>query len=234
MNLRNILNELKDELEKLGNIFLGSYIIEVQKNPLYFVDVILEDETMKFDYISSLRAYFLLTNAAFESAVEEISKYMLEKSIILWKEKNQINRILRHFILGSNPIISNINFENGKFNAQNYTDNFEKILEILKENFYKVINSNHGVKRDNLLEMFSYLGLVSQLYSSELITELESWGKDRGTFAHHKFSKAFTLSSSTISFEDPTYFIIKTNRILELIRQEYINQFIIELGEDAI
>lgn len=223
MKYVKIIKELHEEIDDLIKVFLEEYLNEVNANSLYINETILDNENLVFKYVSNVRAFYLLTNAAFENAIEDIVRGLIVDSVSKLDEQGEINTILRHFIIGLNPEISNRTIMHSRQSCSNYTDDFDEILKMNVELFFKVINDNHGSKKGNILQLLSYVGLVSKIKDSIFLIELDNWGSNRGTFAHHKYKDAFRLSTGSVEFSNPGDFINKANNIVSLIDTEFVS-----------
>lgn len=133
---------------------------------------------------SRARAFLVLVHAEIESFFEEWAKEIARASEELWKTKSRASAPF-NFILAThaeqltvpNAFVAGAKNEAPARFAKNATDAFQR--------YYKALKDNNGVKEHNFLALFTPLGVEISQFSATLLTNLESFGADRGDHAHH-------------------------------------------------
>lgn len=122
--------------------------------------------------IELARAYRLLVHAEFEGYFESIAKKLIEKAIKKWRSQRKANLTIVYLMA---------NFERIEKNESIDT----KINKIVKDFSMEVINKNHGIKANNINNMFVPLGIEKDGIDSALLAALDSFGANRGETAHN-------------------------------------------------
>ena len=76
--------------------------------------------------------------------------------------------------------------------VQDAPHKFGELTEKAFAKYYKQVKDNNGVKEKNLLALFMPLGLPSSAVNATLLPNLDGFGSDRGTHAHHAASAVVT------------------------------------------
>jgi len=188
-----IHNPEKDELE-----LLDEFVAQFTESP--------EKEKNYIEYMIFLRSYILLCHAAIEEFIEQTVKYYFEESIKTYNSDKGINSILKWFILKSQ-------FNDKRFNQKM----FDEIISVLKEEYFKLINENHGIKKHNLEKIFSKIGIEDISYEV-----FESLGEMRGKFAHHNGKSAHLMLKLNKPL-NPQDCVKLVSDVLKLIKDEIID-----------
>lgn len=178
----NEIENVENEINLYKEQFLGRYLMGLEENPLYFSEL-LDDPDARKEYMLNFRAYILLSHAEIEGFLENIAKFYIDSSVAKFKADGLVNKILYWFTLSSSNELNNKNTHNAE--SRNYLSDPSQFIELTLENYKNIVNSNHGIKRKNLLSLFSPLGISQTILNSELITYVESIGSTRGIFAHY-------------------------------------------------
>ncbi|MDV6367442.1 HEPN domain-containing protein [Bacillus cereus] len=157
------------------------------------------------EYMIFLRSYILLCHAAIEEFIEQTVKYYFEESVKLFNSSQKVNSVLKWFMLKS------------EFNKQFSDKNFDEIMKQLKEDYFKLINDNHGIKTHNLEKIFSKIGVEDISY--EVFNKL---GDMRGTFAHSN-GKSAHVHLKLQKPLNPQDCVKLVNDVLERIKHEIID-----------
>ena len=64
-----------------------------------------------------------------------------------------------------------------------------KVCKIINDHRYFIISKNHGIKRNNIFKMYRPLGYIEDDFDISLLSDLDTFGSFRGTFAHHSAKK---------------------------------------------
>jgi hypothetical protein len=127
------------------------------------------------------RAYVLLVHAEVESFIEDRVKEIVTKAHARWTNHRictrMMVRLLRHHLdskkLPWKPVVKSDDAINAAVNS-----------------FSSVIASNNGIKEANLLIMLFPLGVDYRRINTAWLATIDSFGTDRGTFAHTSQMKA--------------------------------------------
>lgn len=118
-----------------------------------------------------LKGFRLLCHAEFEDYFESIALRIFDESVDVWKKKNIANFQIASFFVEHERIESSDN---------TLTKSFQ-IIQYYKKN---IIDTNHGIKEQNIKKMYAPLGFEMKDFDPILFAELDSFGKDRGESAH--------------------------------------------------
>lgn len=170
----------------------------------YFNEHVNKDENY-IEYMIFVRSYILLSHAAIEEFIEKTIKYYFELSLELYNKDEKVNSILKWFILKS------------EFKRELYTKEFPEIIKLLKDNYFEIINNNHGIKKHNLEVMFSKIGIDNLSYEI-----FEKLGEMRGNFAHQNGRSAH-ISLNINKPLNPQDCVKLIDDIILAIKSEIIN-----------
>lgn len=158
----------------------------------------------------SIRAYYVLCHAEFEYFFEECAT-------------KKINSVMREFNRNSMPhmLLLSLTFAFIKSDEDvleaKKNSNLNGLLRIMRTKYQKnVLDSNHGIKESNLIDIYSPLGIdIHSVLDGDVIAELSVLGAKRGDFAH----KALHLNS----IEDTKIAVKRTHKIARGLRNFYLN-----------
>ena len=136
------------------------------------------------------RAFLVLSHAEIESYVEEWAKDIARAAETVWQSSHRMTPPL-HFLLvttGQRVVIP------AKFDAsgKDAPVMLEEEVDRLFPKYYKRITDNNGIKEVNLLSLLSPLGVPATAFGSTLLPNLDSFGRLRGTHAHHSAKAVVT------------------------------------------
>ncbi len=166
--LDNRLKDLKDDLSSLIDSF-------IELNPGYDSELGLSFSG-KTDLLLS-RSLLVLGHAELESFFEELALDLLISSLGIWKTEGLINYNLGALLFNS-PVKMQ---ENDLF-----SDMPSKSIKKYKE---ETIEKNHGIKKNNLNNIYAPIGYnlnsIQDQKINQLIGTLDFLGGRRGESAHH-------------------------------------------------
>lgn len=143
-----------------------------------------------------LKGFCILCHAEFEDYFESIAKRVFEESLNEWKAKKIANYQIASFFVLQKPIDSS-------------DDAYTKSIQLSR--LYKdILESNHGIKEDNIMKLYKPLGYRADDFDATLLSELNDFGKRRGESAHS------SAQHTTIMLDKNTEFD-RVNRILSLL-----------------
>jgi hypothetical protein len=134
------------------------------------------------------RAYVLLVHAEVESFIEDRAKELVTKAHARWANHGRCTRmmvrLLRHHLdskkLPWKPVVKSADAINAAVNS-----------------FSSVIASNNGIKEVNLLTMLFPIGVDYRQFNTAWLATIDSFGTDRGMFAHTSQMKAHVGNRSS-------------------------------------
>lgn len=129
--------------------------------------------------IASIRAYYILSHAEFEYFFEECAT-------------RKINSVMREFNRNNTPhmLLLSLTFafiqsDDDVIDAKK-SSSMSRLLSVMRTKYQKnVLDSNHGIKEHNLVDIYSPLGIdIYQILDPATIGDLNNLGVKRGDFAH--------------------------------------------------
>lgn len=163
-----------------------------------------------------VRSFILLSHAALEEYLENAALDIALKARTLYKSKGYITKALVGLI--SSGVLEEINA--GKQKKKITQDVFKNIdvfsLEAYNQ-FVAKVATNHGIKRDNQLNLFLPIGVNPDEVDFATVAALDAFGAKRGEIAHKaKITKIHTLSEILTDLET----IAKGLRALDTAAQD--------------
>jgi len=205
ITLRTQLNRLKDE----------------------FLPEISPISSYSESQLSRTAAYRVLAHAEIESYLEERAWEVVQNAKTLWDTSGRTTRTLI-CLLGFSGLT--MDKPSDTLSRNNVTqDNHDKRLKISKKivlssnEFWKIIDNNHGVKEKNILSLLLPIGIDSDDLDPAWLATMNTFGEKRGLVAHTS-----ATSYMTIQTPDPANELNTVNQITdELLRiDELINNLI--------
>lgn len=149
---------LKGQLRSLENVFLN------------FPDA----DSPSPNNQNKLRAFQVLSHAELEDYLEFIAQECFDYATDIFKSQTKLHPILLNIVL-----FSGVSFSGNK--------NMSPVKEMMGRviaNFQSTINSNNGVREDNILKLFVPLGMTPDCFDSTWLATIDSFGQKRGSIAH--------------------------------------------------
>jgi hypothetical protein len=177
--------------------------------------------------LSRTAAYRVLAHAEIESYLEERAWEVVQNAKTLWDTSGRTTRTLI-CLLGFSGLT--MDKPSDTLSRNNVTqDNHDKRLKISKKivlssnEFWKIIDNNHGVKEKNILALLLPIGIDSDDLDPAWLADMNTFGEKRGLVAHTS-----ATSYMTIQTLDPANQLNTVNQITEeLLRiDELINNLI--------
>jgi hypothetical protein len=205
ITLRTQLNRLKDE----------------------FLPEISPISSYSESQLSRTAAYRVLAHAEIESYLEERAWEVVQNAKTLWDTSGRTTRTLI-CLLGFSGLT--MDKPSDTLSRNNVTqDNHDKRLKISKKivlssnEFWKIIDNNHGVKEKNILALLLPIGIDTDNLDPAWLATMNTFGEKRGLVAHTS-----ATSYMTIQTPDPANELNTVNQITdELLRiDELINNLI--------
>ena len=134
---------------------------------------------------ANARAFLVLSHAEVESFLEEWAKDIARSAETVWKGKNRVTPPLA-FLLAA--LAERLAIPDVLGVHQDAPHKFRELTEKAFAKYYKQVKDNNGVREKNLLALFMPLGLPSSAVGATLLPNLDGFGSDRGTHAHHAAS----------------------------------------------
>ncbi|MTJ21664.1 hypothetical protein FJR06_10175 [Dolichospermum sp. UHCC 0352] len=207
ITLRTQLNKLKDE----------------------FLPEISPISSYSESQLSRTAAYRVLAHAEIESYLEERAWEVVQNAKTLWDESGRTTRTLI-CLLGFSGLT--MDKPSDTLSRNNVTqDNHDKRLKISKKialssnEFWKIIDNNHGLKEKNILALLLPIGIDSNDLdpNNTWLATMNTFGEKRGLVAHTSATSYMTTQTP-----DPANELNTVNQITdELLRiDELINDLI--------
>lgn len=115
-------------------------------------------------------AMIVLCHAEFEEYFENMARDLLDRGVEQWDESNVANKNLASLFLEHEKIDKKVSID-------------QKARQAIAD-YRKKITSNHGIKTSNLKKLYKPLGYNVDDFDQAFISELESFGGQRGKVAH--------------------------------------------------
>jgi hypothetical protein len=148
----------------------------------------------QYDFV---RAYIVLTHAEMEEYLEGRARDIIGSSLLRWKNKRRVNRCIASLLL-----------HHDKSHTPKPQDSTTHIHCAVRGHENSVINQNHGIKEENLFDLFVPLGLDKSEVSANLLIDLTNFGSARGQVAHTSARKVQTPP-------DPQTFLFQVGSIMK-------------------
>jgi len=123
--------------------------------------------------MDSIRAYVVLVHAEIESYFEDIAIDKANKAVKNWRDNKKISMVLSNIIAFISP-------------QMNWTknDGLDYRISRSASHYLNMIESNHGIKADNLKNILYPIGFEEDQFDSTWILTMDSFGSFRGHIAH--------------------------------------------------
>jgi hypothetical protein len=141
--------------------------------------------------VTKTKSFMLLAHAEIEYFIEETVREKAIESVKKFKNENIVSIpvvTLLGFLSKKNPTITEI--------LRSSSDDIKDIRQRLDDSlgiFISTIESNHGIKTNNLLEMLLPVGIEESQLDPVWINDMDGFGSDRGLFAH-KSGKSYSTT----------------------------------------
>lgn len=132
-----------------------------------------------------LRGIIALCHAEIEDYFETVALILFENAESIWDDKKIANyNMAAFFIRGDRP---NENLDLGS------------MFFHMKKAFMEKISKNHGIKQENIHKLFYPLGYEDKFFDTALLSQLDSFGSQRGNIVHTSAQKAMqALDQKTV------------------------------------
>ena len=155
-----------------------------------------------------IRSYVLLAHAEIESFCEDLALHVVKEA----QRRSVPTRC--------SSVISRLVLYRAAWGNRDLEVLSEELIVEACDFFRSQVGSNHGVKRENLLRLFIPLGLSHNDFDETLLATLDSFGTQRGDFAHR--------STKTLQPLDPVSEKARVDLIMpELARVDQIARALI-------
>jgi hypothetical protein len=124
----------------------------------------------EYDFV---RAYIVLAHAEIEEYLETRAKDIVSHSVDRWKTRYKVNRCIASLLL-----------RHDSAKTPSPRDSASHIHCAAHDYEKSVVRTNHGIKEENVIALFSPLGLDKAEIPSSLLIELSNFGSARGKVAH--------------------------------------------------
>lgn len=144
-----------------------------------------------------LKGFQLLCHAELEDYFESIALRIFDESVAKWRSERNANYQLASYFIEQDRLALS-------------ADSFTKSMQLVNQYNQNIIKKNHGIKEQNIKKMYEPLGYSIDDFDSVLLSELNSFGSQRGESAHK--SKKHTQTQL-----DKNNVYSEVDRIVELI-----------------
>ena len=188
-------NDSYDELKKRIEIIKNNFYVDQDETDL-------ESVSQQQDFI---RAFRLLCHAEFENYIEDIANNLVKNAEEKWCQTQIANYNLSSIFITSHRV----NIDEKKKKQETVQTKARRMIHDFKE----TINGNHGIKESNILKLFGPLGYDINDFDTFFLSELNTFGSDRGIVAH---TSASLQTQQLLNFNEE---VIRVNRILSGIKE---------------
>lgn len=127
----------------------------------------------------NIKSYYLLTHAEFEYFIERCAISKINDIVVNFKSRNTPHICLLSMVFSYLK-------EDDSIKSLRKAGNIIDLIDKMNGGYHSVINSNNGIKEENLEKIFSPLGIdIQNFLGITLTTELSTLGSKRGDFAHN-------------------------------------------------
>lgn len=126
-----------------------------------------------------IKSYILLVHAEIESFLEDRVYEKFTNSFNNWKENRKKSTVINAINTFCNLDLNT----NGKHSKSN-KDNIEYRININIQYYKSMIYSNHGIKRENILNLLLPIGIEIDELDESWLSIMDSFGSERGNYAH--------------------------------------------------
>lgn len=138
---------------------------------------------------ANARAFLVLSHAEVESFLEDWAKEIASAAKAVWTTKQRVSSPLAFLLAASTETIT---VPDEFIAAEDAPYKLDQKVNKAFTKYFKQLKDNNGVKEKNLLAIYMPLGLPSSAISPTLLPNLDAFGSDRGTHAHHSASAVRT------------------------------------------
>lgn len=152
-------------------------------------------------------SYRMLCHATVEQFLEEWSTYLMHKGINVWAATSRLNAVASSLVFYSERqgvgaptrLCPTPGSEEYRRWMNKY--DFSTALDKAKIFHSRRIHSNHGIKEENLLQLFMPVGIRLSDFDPLWIAEMNSFGATRGSAAHTAASKLVATTAINVEEE---------------------------------
>jgi len=142
--------------------------------------------------MTKTRAYRVLVHAEIEAYMEDRSRDTALAAVSAWKDKNQVSKTLLALIAFSGRTMEKPPDSMSPEQPSQVAQWDEKVkltkrIDLAMNDFYFVLNSNNGIKEENLVRLLLPIGVDCDELDTVLVADLNSYGVSRGLVAHQRF-----------------------------------------------
>lgn len=165
--------------------------------------------------ITKTIAYRVLVHAEIEDYLEDRAWGIAQKAVRMWKRKNTTSKTLLALIAFSGRLMEKppktMHPEQPSQVGQwDERVKISKKIDLAMNDFYRVIEGNHGIKEENIVNLLLSIGAECEDLDPVLVADLNSFGESRGLVAH----KAYQTYSTTQQI-DPKEEMKKVKLLIE-------------------
>ncbi len=136
--------------------------------------------TIEYDHV---RAFRLLVHAEIENYLETIGGEVINAAVNRWK----VDKVPRRAVLGLIAFHGVTMPPTTALNQQRPVE-LEARVDECRTRYFNARSKNHGIKEKNALLLLLPAGLAEYQLSSGLLSDLETFGNQRGQVAHTTFA----------------------------------------------
>ena len=141
-----------------------------------------------------VRSYILLTHAALEEYIEELTLEVAKAAV----QQFTANKSICIALLGlvSSTLLDEVSVGKAKKRAtQDVFNNIDVFAAEALTRFHMLVKGNNGIKRNDQLSLFLPIGVDPEQADSATLAAMDAFGTKRGDIAHKaKITKTHTLS----------------------------------------
>jgi hypothetical protein len=160
--------ELKDDVLRLEEKFINRYL---PANP----------ETNPAEYTLDVRAYCVLSHAAFEEFIETVALSVVTRAVEQWVISRTVNNVIPALLSCHAPKQNIQDFE--KSDIFKPFDYLRPLIEQAKATFSKHVHDNHGVSLTYLRSLL-LPAAIEITQDANLLNSLHKLAEGRGAYAH--------------------------------------------------
>lgn len=144
-----------------------------------------------------VQSYLFLCHSAFEVYIENVTKLIIDTSVMNFHRNRKINSCILSLI--THETFAQLDEDTPRRSISvNITKNLSSFLEIAKTNHHGIVNSNNGIKLKDQRKLLLPAGLNPEEIDLATANALDAFGTKRGAIAHtFKIQIADTKSSAS-------------------------------------
>ncbi|MEN5054513.1 HEPN domain-containing protein [Sphingobacterium kitahiroshimense] len=139
------------------------------------------------------RSFVLLVHAEIENYLEDRVEEKVNTSFNSWKTNRK-----RSNVIASINAFCNHDLDTGGKHTKSNKQNIEYRLNLNIQKYKSIIYTNHGIKRDNIIDLLLPLGIEINDIDDTWLSIMDNFGSNRGLIAHKKHTIQLMIDPKTV------------------------------------